>query len=97
MRVLPVQLDILITAFELLRKVHLDALVGGDDDTGGTVEFEELCEDETCGSCAEDEAFDPDGRRELVEAVDGASSWLQQRSLFVGEVVDFVEFVLFAG
>lgn len=91
-----VELHVHVPAGELLRDVHLDALVRGDGDAVCAVELEELREDEPGRACAEHEDVDADGRGELVEPVHGAGGGLEERGFFVGEVVDFVDFVLFA-
>ena len=95
--VLTVQLDVLVPALELLGEVHLDSLVGGDGDAGGAVEFEELSKDETSWAGAENEDFDTDGWSEFVEAMDGTGGGFEESGFFIGEVVNFVEFVLLAG
>lgn len=65
-RVLPIQLNVLVTGVELLGNIHLDALVGCDDHPRCTVQLEELGEDETCGTGTENEDFNSDRRRQLV-------------------------------
>lgn len=95
--VLPVELDVLVTGVKVLGDIHLDALVRGDDDAGGAVKFEELCEDQTGGSSTEEENFDSDRGVKLVESVDGTCGRFKEGGILVTEVMDFVELLLLAG
>lgn len=95
-RVLPVELDVLVTRIQLLRDVHLDALVRRDDDLVRAVELEQLRENQPCGSGPEEEHVNADRRVELVQPVDRASCGLEERRLFVGEIVNLVALILWA-
>lgn len=94
--VLAVELDVLVARVEIFRDIHLDALVCRDDDAGGAVELEELRQDEPGRAGAEQEHLNSDGGVELVEPMDGTCRRLEEGRLFVGEVVDLVEFFLLA-
>ena len=92
--VLPVELDILVRSSELLRDVHLDTLVSGDDDTVRAIQFEQLSEDEACRPCTEEEDLNSDRRVELVETVKCACCGLEERRLLIGDVLDDVALAL---
>lgn len=93
---LAVELDVLVTRVEVFGDVHLDALVRCNHDAGGAVELEELGQDEPSWAGPEHEHFDSDGGVELVESVDGACRRFKEGRLFIGEIVDLVEFFLLA-
>ena len=95
-RVLSVELDVLVASVQFLCNVHLDTLVGGDDDSGCPVEFQQLSEDKTGGSSAQEKDVDANRGVELVQSVNGAGSGLKESGFFVCEVVDLVAFVGFA-
>ena len=95
-RVLAVELDVLVASVELLRDVHLDALVGGDDDTVCAVQLQQLREDETRWARTEEEDFDADWWVELVESVKCACSGFEKCGFLVCEVVDLVALLLVA-
>lgn len=88
--VLPVKLDVLVTCLELLRDIHLDALVRGNDDPHRAVELQQLGEDEARGARADDQRLYAHWCIELIHSVYGAGCGLDKGSLFVGQVVDLV-------
>lgn len=88
--VLPVELDVLVSGINLLGDVHLDALVGNEDDPRGTVELEKLGEDKARGASTKHENFDTNWGVELVETMDGACGGLEEGSFLIGEVIDLV-------
>lgn len=92
--ILPIKFNVLVGGVELLRNVHLGALVRSNHDFRCAVELEELSEDKAGGACAEEEDFDANGGVELVKAVDGACGGLQECRLFIGQVVDLVALLL---
>jgi hypothetical protein len=53
--VLPIELDVFISRFQILRNIHFDALVSSNDDSRSAVQLEELGEDETSWASAEEE------------------------------------------
>ena len=95
-RVLAVELDVLVAGVELLRDVHLDALVGGDDDAMCAVQLEQLREDETRWARTEEEDFDADWWVELVKTVKRACGGFEKCGLLVCEIVDLVALLLVA-
>jgi len=92
--VLPIQLDVFIRRVKLLGDIHFDAFIGGDDDTEGSVQLEQLSEDETCWAGAKEEDINPNWRVELIKAVDGACGWFEQSGLFICEILDLVQLLL---
>lgn len=93
-RVLPVELDVLVGGVQLLRDIHLDTLVRGDGDAVSAVQLQQLSEDQTGGTGAEQEHINAYWRVELVEAVNGTCRGLEKRGLLVGKVVDLVALAL---
>jgi hypothetical protein len=85
---MPIQLDVLVSCIELLDDVHLDALVCGDDDTGGTIELQELHKDEPSGACIKEEHFNTECGGELIKAMDSAGNGIKDGGFLIGEVVD---------
>lgn len=46
--VISVKFEVLVTGADFLGDLGFDALVGSDDNPGGAVQFQKLCENETC-------------------------------------------------
>lgn len=93
-RVLSVELDVLVSCVELLRDVHLDALVRRDHDAVCAVLLQQLGKDKPCWACAKKEDVDADWWTELIKPVDGTCSGFKERGFFIGEIVDFVTLLL---
>lgn len=94
-RILTVELDVLVSAVELLGKVHLGALVGCDDGVLAAVVLEQLRQTQTCGTGADEKDAGADVRAYAVHAVDGAGSGFEEGRFFPGEVREWEE--LFGG
>lgn len=78
--------DVLVGAVELLGNVHLQTVVGSNDDLGSTVELEELSHTETGGTGTQQENLGTSLGLKLVDSVNGTTCGLEQSSLFVGDV-----------
>ena len=87
-RVRPVEFDVLVPRVQLACQIRLDALVRGDHDLGRSVELEELCEDDSRRPGADDEGLHADLDVQPVQAVDGARGGLDERGLFIGDIID---------
>lgn len=96
-RVLPVQLDVLVSRVQLLRNIHLDTLVSSNNHAVSAVELQQLRENKTSRTSAEQKDVNADGRVELVQSVDGASGGFKEGGFLIGEVVDLVALLLVAG
>jgi len=94
--VLPIQLDVNVSRVEIFCNIHLDSLVGRDHDFGCAVQLKKLSKNEARRARAKQEDFDPNRRVQLVEAVDGAGGGFEQGRLFVTEIVNLVDFLLWA-
>ena len=88
LRVRSVELDILVPCVQLACQFCLDALVRRDHDLGRPVELEELREDDAGGPGADDEGLHADLDVQPVQAVDGARGGLDERGLFIGDIID---------
>jgi hypothetical protein len=53
-----------------------------------------LGEDETGRSCTKQEDFDANRRIQFVEPVNSTCSRFEERRLFIGKIVDLVQFML---
>lgn len=95
-RVLAVELEVLVSALEILRDVHLDTLVRSDHDAVRAVELQQLRENQPGRASAEHEHFNADGWGELVKTVERACCGLEEGGILIREVLDFVELVLLA-
>lgn len=78
--------DVLVGAVELLGNVHLQTVVGSNDDLGSAVELEKLSHTETGGTGTQQENLGTSLGLELVDSVNGTTCGLEQSSLFVGDV-----------
>ena len=87
-RVCPIELGVLVPRVQLACQIRLDALVRGDHNLGCPVELEELREDNAGGSGADDEGLHADFDVQPVQAVDGARGGLDERGLFIGDIMD---------
>jgi hypothetical protein len=91
-----VQLDILVRRVELLRNVHLDALIRSDDDTRCPIQLEQLRQDQARRASAEEQHLDPNGRVELVQPMDRTRGRFQEGRFLICKIVDLVQFLLVA-
>lgn len=82
-RVLAVEFNVFVSSFEFLRNVHLDAFVGCDYNSGGTIELQELRQYKARRASAKKENLDTDWWVELIETMDSAGGGLQKSCLFV--------------
>jgi len=97
LRDFPIQLDVLIGSIDLFCDVHLDTLVSCNNDAEGSVELEQLRENQPRWSSPEKENLDSNWWVELVETVDRASSRVEKGRLFVSEIVNLIQLLLLAG
>lgn len=88
--ILAIEFDVFVSRIQLFGDVHLDTFVSCNDDTRCTVLFEELCEDETSGTCAEEKDFNSNAGTELVKAMDSTSRWFEECGFLIGQVFDLV-------
>lgn len=96
LRVLPVKFNIFVSGLEIFCNVHLDALIGSNDHSSSTIQFEELSKDKTRRTRAEEKNFNADLRVQLIEAMDSASGRLEKGRILVRKVLDLVHFLLWA-
>ena len=94
--ILAVEFNILVTGLELFGNLGLNALVGRNDDPGGTIKLQELSQYKARRTSAEKENLNTDWRAKLIEAVYGTGSRFQESCLFIGEILYLVELLLFA-
>lgn len=65
-RILSIELDILVGSIELFSNVHFDTFVRSKCDFARPIQFEQLGEDETSGSCTNQENLDADWGIQLI-------------------------------
>lgn len=93
-RVLSVKLNVLVRSIELLGNLRFNTFVCSECDLPCPIQFEQLGEDEAGRSCTKQEDFDANGRIQFVEPVNSTCSRFKERRLFIGEIVDLVQFML---